>query len=115
MRPARRRASGWTIVATVAGVVGAAGALFPLVFATEPQIVHLTLGATDSLYAETLADSVILTGNWRIKRIRRWWLDEVAFEPGRDPHEIIRGSFKDLRVPAPDAPGRRFVTLVNMW
>jgi hypothetical protein len=106
----RRRASIWTVIATVAGAISAAAAVFPLV-STDQQFVHLTLGR-DELFAETLAEPVIFTGNWHVRRIRRWWRGRIVHE-GRAA-DSISSSIKDKRLHA-NSGARTFLTPLKLY
>jgi hypothetical protein len=101
MRPTRGRPSVWTIIATVAGVLGAAAGLYPIVFAREPELVHLT-GSASLVFAEAVAEPVLLTGKWRITRIGGW--SDTVIAEGRGKDRIVRVEFTNRRVPSRDEP-----------
>lgn len=111
--PERRWGRFWAIVGGIAGVVGAAAAVYPLVY-MEQQFVHLTLDE-DWLRMQTLSEPVILTGNWNVRRTRgRWPLrDAIEFERGRDPFNVI-GDIEQKRV-FTNANERAFLTIVRHW
>jgi hypothetical protein len=80
LRP-RTWASFWKIAASVAGVIGAAAAVYPLVF-TDQQFVHLTYNQKlQMVQVDTLSEPIILTGNWYAKK-KRWWHPNVIFSKG---------------------------------
>lgn len=62
----------WTIIAAIAGVVGAMAAVYPLL-SDHPKLAHLTFDENaDMLRLYALSEPIILTGNWSIKKTRRW-------------------------------------------
>ena len=86
----------WTIVASVAGVIGAAAAVFPLLTA-EQLAVHLSYDQElDGLRVETLSEPVILTGKWYISR-GRWW-NSNSLQTG----DILGEPFNGKRIAAND-------------
>jgi hypothetical protein len=64
----------------VAGVIGAAAAVYPLVF-TNQQYLHLTV-RPGGVRIQPLSDPVILTGNWYVKKRWAWFASDgdVTFE-----------------------------------
>jgi predicted negative regulator of RcsB-dependent stress response len=101
------------VAATVAGVIGAAAAVYPF-FRTDQQLLHLTLVDKDFLQAEAFSEPVVLTGNWHIRRLRRWWWNEVVLDGRDDRATHVVWSFKDRRVRA-DADGSTLVTELHGW
>ena len=94
----------------MAGVIVAAAAVYPLA-STNQQFVHLTLSRSE-LFAETLAEPVIFTGNWHVRRIRRWWRGGIVHE-GR-AGDSISGSIKDKRLHA-NSGARIFLTPLKLY
>jgi hypothetical protein len=107
---ATQRASLWTILATLAGVIGAAAAVYPL-FPKDQQPLHLVLDAEGAVRAETFSEPVVLTGNWEIRARRLWRKGAVLFERGRDPFDVV-GEIRDRRI-STDAKERAFVAWVH--
>ena len=121
----------WTILATVAGVIGAGAAVYPL-FTSEQQAAHLAapddFDLLAGVYVETFSDPISLTGNWYIRR-GPWWrlsslrtgnvVGEYAHEyvQHRSLHlgyelrattETVWRTMKDMRVAA---NSKKFVTV----
>lgn len=96
----------WTIVASIAGVIGAAAAVYPLINA-DHHPAHLTfpdhLDRPRYVWVENLSDPIVLTGNWYIKR-GQWWNTRTLRTGdviGRiDSTSYTRRNFRDLRVTA---------------
>ncbi len=94
MRP-RGWSAFWTILAAVAGVVGAAAAVYPLLN-TEQQLAHLSYDDDLTvLRVETFSEPVILTGGWQLKK-GQWWANETL-----QAGDVVI-VFADTRVPAND-------------
>jgi hypothetical protein len=72
--PALRWSHIWTIIATIAGVIGAGAAVYPLL-RNDNYGAHLAFPNLDEpryVWMESLNDPIVLTGEWYIKR-GAWW------------------------------------------
>lgn len=99
MRP-RGRGYFWTVLGTVAGVVGAAAAMYSIL-STDQHDAHVTspnyLDGPDFVWVQSLSDTVILTGNWFIKH-GKWWNARTLLTG----NVVGLGGLTDLRVAAND-------------
>jgi hypothetical protein len=85
-----------TILATLAGVVGAAAAVYPLVVSPVQHVAHLIpdLNDPDLVHVQTFTDPVVFTGNWSLRRSwKRTSNREMAEAVGRG----IGWGFHDLK------------------
>lgn len=108
-----RRTSFWTMVATLAGVIGAGASIYPLLN-SEQQVVHLVLGkeiwrGSYDVYVHTLSEPVILTGEWTVRKKRGWWWESNVLDSTKHEGKFLFGDFKDRRVNA----GSRTVLLAS--
>jgi hypothetical protein len=95
----------WTVLAAIAGVVGAAAAVYPL-FQPDQQAARLAFPHyLDSppyhVWVVTLSDPVVLTGGWYIKR-GPWWhaqtLRDGAAVGTVESTSLASRPLKDVRV-----------------
>lgn len=104
---ARGWSSFWTIVAAIAGVIGAAAAIYPLL-GTDQQFAYLTLDEDlEDVRLYALSEPIILTGNWSIKR--KQWLGSANASSNTTTPSLLLVEIKDRRVPA----GER--TTISFW
>jgi hypothetical protein len=103
----RRFSHLWTIVATIAGVIGAGAAVYPLV-QNESYAAHLTfpshLEEPFHVWIESLNDPIILTGQWYIKHGQWWWNSKTLREGNvvrrtELAEKIYYHTIKSVRVP----------------
>ena len=99
-----RWSSFWTIIASMAGVIGAAAAVYPLL-TTDQQLAHLAYNEElEFLRVETFSEPIILTGGWYIKK-GAWWNSETlrtggVVAAGYDTYSKEWIGLKDTRIAA---------------
>jgi hypothetical protein len=111
--PTRRFSHLWTIIATIAGVIGAGAAVYPLL-RKDNYGTHLIIPTPEEpryVWVEPLNDPITLTGEWYIKR-GSWW-NRKTLRDGNvvrriDDKQLEFRSIKDLHVPANE---RRLVSI----
>jgi hypothetical protein len=94
----------WTILATIAGVIGAGAAVYPLLN-PDPQVAYLAVEVRpdDTVRVEAFSEPVILTGKWYIRQGHWWWSKTLT-----DGEALTLGiyRFEETRM---QANGRRWI------
>ena len=85
----------WTILGSVAGVIGAAAAVYPLLTQEQHRAYITYKGEIDLFAIETLSEPIALTGNWYVKK-GSWWskaLHQTGYEVEKDKRVLANARY----------------------